>query len=326
MKHFKIILIIIPFLALGIFLGQYLFSPKQEQNAIAPPVTTVPPSISNKQEPPLAAPIKAEAVDFIILDEDIPPSEEIDRVKLEEVFQTKKFTSKIIPFSDNQKSRLTAKGNIVGIASAELLTDMTKTAPYFAPKFTFSTDPKAECYKEVELAVLANEEIKSLEDLNGKIIGIDEKALVQAKLFLSEKKLIAKKIKVFSHNNKAFTKLSDKEVDAYFTSYKSFSNGTSVGNLGQNFSSIKIMYNSADQIPCHLIFFNQNMNRDLLEEVENKLSEVLFRPSTKEIAQKVLSSASFRPYLSQDWSKSFDLISRGQNIELKTLAEEVTQH
>lgn len=337
MKNWKLLVIFIIALDIGIVVG-YRFSTKLNERVDI--MTAIKQNVPKPQQ--VRYPNKSPSftiLNFMIQEDDIETLSEADRLALENLLQDFTFQVKFVSldknFGETIKKIHPAKANgLVGISSPTRFAYMQVRSRDFEPVFFTSPDANLECYNEAQVIKRSKNEIITINDMSHKIVGVEDRALVQSKMFiqkLKEKNIIPQKIIVYSSRASGLKDLLNDKIDFFFTRVKHISSGavlSGVGTMTENsfleYPGLKVLTMTDFKIPCRLVFITKKVLPRINSDFTNKLSALVYEPEAKDLLRRTLAIGYLTKVTPEKWDKVKGLVLKGQNIGLNTLAPEVS--
>jgi hypothetical protein len=324
----KLAIVLIVALLVGIYGGSHL--------------STLIEQLQPKEKPKLAeyhAPNVLEHVKFLVLNDDLAMSD-LERLNLENDFREKNLDFKIIIVKNRieeniQNAGVLENANLIGIISPERLASLSQNAPYLIAKYTILSDKVNECFKEAQISINANSDINQLENINQKIVGIENEILPLAKLellALKLKNITPSKIITFTNRKNGIEELLNNHIDVYFSKTKVFSNGQFEDGLASmldhklvNYPGLKNLKTTELKIPCNIVFFNSNFSPSLSSQIEGKLQKMIMIEKPKEM-KDLLSIGALREVRIETWDALRKMLLKSLNTDLNELSENISSN
>ncbi|MBC7538046.1 MAG: ABC transporter substrate-binding protein [Bacteriovorax sp.] len=219
----------------------------------------------------------------------------------------------------------------MGMVDASRVVNMLLRGWPVDPIYTASPNPTNECFTETQ--IISNGNVKRIEDLDRKNIGVERIAMPLSFLTfknLKEQNISVNKFYIYNNLNSELKDLLNNKIDAIVTRVSVFSNNQTGSKIGYfdsegypDYPNFKILTTSNFKVPCKIIFISKLIGSNLKLELENKLMDVTSRPETKELIARGINVASIRKIKSEDWGKIEKLLKDLKNFHLNTFASEI---
>jgi hypothetical protein len=216
----------------------------------------------------------------------------------------------------------------MGMLDASRIAELIQNGKTITPIYSASPIRNLDCYSEIQF--LTNQNINSLDELEGKKIGIARAGLALATITF--KKLQTNNIKVsqlhiYTNLSTAIKDLFQKKTDVIVARVSVFSNHEVVENnpllLNLDNTSLKAFHTTNYQAPCSVIYIGSQLAPKIKDELTNKLMDLFSRPTHHDLLLKGMNVEYIKKITPESWQPIQDLFKDIPNFQLNSFAAEI---